>query len=168
MQRACVYMAVLAVLAGFFGKAWCEEPQAIDEAQMKAAVEAFSAGQEKQKAGDLKGAIEQWDHAIKLNPAYAGCMNHYSWFLAVDAPAELKDLDKALALALKAVELTKGHHKDIDDTLAEVYFQRKAYPEAVAWGKKALGEGLEGHSKKDYLEGQLAKFEKALKDSGAK
>jgi hypothetical protein len=82
-------------------------------------------------------------------------------------PRELRDPDKALVMAIKANELTEGKNRDILDTLAEIWFQKKDYARAVEFSRKSLEPGLQGHSGLKSLQRQLAKFEKALADATA-
>jgi hypothetical protein len=94
-------------------------------------------------------------------------LNHYAWFLVDTVPPELRNPDKALGMAGKANELTEGKNRDILDTLAEIWFQKKDYARAVEFSRKSLEPGLQGHSGLKSLQRQLAKFEKALADATA-
>lgn len=111
-----------------------------------------------EKGGDVASAASQYAAAIKLDPENAACLNHYAWFLAVTAPEKMRDPAKALKLALQAAKATGEKNRDILDTVAEVYFRIGDHARAVEYGKKALADGLEGHSKQKYLEAQLKKF----------
>jgi len=111
-----------------------------------------------EKGGDVTSAASQYAAAIKLDPENAACLNHYAWFLAVTAPEKMRDPAKALKLALQAAKATGGKNRDILDTVAEVYFRIGDHVRAVEYAKKALADGLDGHSKRKYLEEQLAKF----------
>ncbi|MCW8129479.1 MAG: hypothetical protein KIS92_03765 [Planctomycetota bacterium] len=162
-----VLMAGLAVFAAASGRLCAEEEPppkilerqpAVSEADREASKKMYDDAREIEKNGDVKTAASQYEAAIKLDPTHAACMNHYAWFLAVTAPPKLRDLAKAERLALQAAKVSGEKNRDILDTVAEVYFQKKEFARAVEWGKKALAEGLEGHSKKKYLEEQLDKF----------
>ena len=152
-------LIVLLVLATAALGLHAEDPQPAAPDASKAAHEA---GLALEKEKQIDAAIAKWEEAIKLDPKNWACLNHYAWFLAVTAPDGQKDLKKAEDLALRAAEASAWKNKDVLDTVAEVYFQRKQYAKAVETQKQALAEGLEGHSKTAYLEKQFKKFEEAL------
>ena len=142
-------------------------PEASEENQKKSK-ELLQEGLTIEKEKDIPAAIAKWEAALKLDGRNAACLNHYAWFLAVTAPEERRDAKKALELAIRAAQASAWRNRDILDTVAEVYFQLKQYEKAVETQKKALVDGLEGHSKPKYLEAQLQKFEKALEEAKKK
>ena len=142
---------------------FCHFLGAMEQPSADASKAAYESGLKVEKDGKLDDAITLWEKALELDPKNWACLNHYAWFLAVSAPADKKDLKKAEALALRAAEASGWKNKDVIDTVAEVYFQRKQFAQAVETQKKALADGLEGHSNRKYLEKQLQKFEEALK-----
>lgn len=141
----------------------CEDTPAVPDASKAA----YEAGLKIEKDGKLDDAIALWEKALELDAKNWACLNHYAWFLAVTAPADKKDLKKAEELALRAAEASAWKNKDVIDTVAEVYFQRKEFAKAVEMQKKALAEGLVGNSNRKYLEKQLQKFEAALAEKEA-
>jgi tetratricopeptide (TPR) repeat protein len=112
---------------------------------------------------DLDGAVAKYEEALRINPANADCLNHYAWFLAVDAPAGRKQVDRGIELALRAVQASEGMRPDILDTLAEAYFQKGDLARAAKIGRQAVRVQQESGSPKyqNYLQRQLAKFEQA-------
>jgi dienelactone hydrolase len=125
----------------------------------------YAEGKEAAKAKDWVTAEAKWKAALSLDPQSWEVLNHYAWFLVDTVPPELRDPDKSLGMAIKANELTEGKNRDILDTLAEIWFQKKDYARAVEFSRKALEPGLQGHAGLKGLQRQLAKFEKALADS---
>lgn len=124
----------------------------------------YKAGLDLQKQqNDLDGAIAKYEEALRVNPANADCLNHYAWFLAVEAPAERRKIDRGIELALRAVQASDGTRPDILDTLAEAYFQKGDFAKAAKVGRQAVRVQQESGSPKyrEYLQKQLAKFEQA-------
>ena len=127
----------------------------------------FKAGTQAAKAKDWSTTKAKWDEALRLDPKNWEILNHYAWFLVDTVPPEMRDADKALALALKASSLTGDKNKDVLDTVAEIWFYKKDFAKAVEYGRKALEPGLQGHTKTEYFEKQMVRFEKALAESKA-
>jgi dienelactone hydrolase len=127
----------------------------------------YAEGKEAAKAKDWVTAEAKWKAALSLDPQSWEVLNHYAWFLVDTVPPELRNPDRALGMAGKANELTEGKNRDILDTLAEIWFQKKDYARAVEFSRKSLEPGLQGHSGLKSLQRQLAKFEKALADATA-
>jgi tetratricopeptide (TPR) repeat protein len=164
-----IYQAWAGALNGRSGPAEPEkkpekktEKEPSEDAKIKSAA-FYQEGLRIQKQGDIPGAILKYEEALKLDPKNWACLNHYAWFLGVDAKGGFRDLKKALVLALRSAEASNWKNKDVIDTVAEVYFQKKEYEQAVKYGKMALKPGLVGNCKQNYLEKQLLKFTEALK-----
>ena len=135
---------------------------AISPEQVVQSTALYKAGLELQKTqNNLASAVGKYEAALQLNPTNADCLNHYAWFLAVDAPQELKNIDRGIALALRAVSASDGKRPDILDTLAEAYFQQGDIARAIETGRRAIRAQQESGSNKfkNYLERQQAKFE---------
>ena len=128
----------------------------------------YAEGKEAANKKDWASAEAKWKTALSLDPQSWEVLNHYAWFLVDTVPPELRDPDKALGMAIKANDLTAGKNRDILDTLAEIWFQKKDYARAVEFSRKSLEPGLQGHSGLKSLQRQLAKFEKALSASSLK
>lgn len=125
----------------------------------------YAEGKEAAKTKDWATAEAKWQAALSLDPQSWEVLNHYAWFLVDTVPPELRDPDKALVMAIKANDLVAGKNRDILDTLAEIWFQKKDYARAVEFSRKSLAPGLQGHSNMKSLQRQLAKFEKTLVES---
>ncbi|PCJ51909.1 MAG: hypothetical protein COA79_25050 [Planctomycetota bacterium] len=116
-----------------------------------------------QKKGRTKAGLAKYDQAIRIDPDNWACLNHYAWYLAVEAPKEDQDLKRALRMVVVSNKVQNQKNRDVLDTLAEIYHRMGRHKEAVAAQKMALMSGTVGNSKKGYLEQQLKKFEEKLK-----
>lgn len=64
-------------------------------------------------------------------------LNQVAWTIVDQEGVKRRDLDFALAAAIKADELTKGENAAILDTLARIYWDKGDKPNAIATQKKA-------------------------------
>ena len=141
-------------------------PQSSSPEKIARSTALYRAGLELQKKqNDLDGAVAKYEEALRENPANADCLNHYAWFLAVEAPAERRKIDRGIELGLLAVKASEGRRPDILDTVAEAYFQKGDIARAVEYGRKAIRAQQESKSDKykDYLKTQQKKFEAAAR-----
>lgn len=102
------------------------------------------------KAGDEDRMRSLLNRMVDQYPDNAELLNSYAWTCAEKG----WDLEKAEAIAARAVELSKGD-PGIMDTLAELQFRRGKVDAAVATIRQALAK-RPGDS---YLEGQLKRFQ---------
>ncbi len=89
---------------------------------------------------DNKTAFKYYDKALKLDPEDASVLNNYAWYIATSKIGELpdkKDLQKAVAMAKKAVENTSGEYHNLD-TYAWVLFLNGDFAEA----KRIMGQAV--------------------------
>jgi thiol-disulfide isomerase/thioredoxin len=103
------------------------------------------------KAGRPAAAADNYRELIELDPADPKPLNAFAWFCAKAG----HDLDEATEKALLAVKLSKGD-PGIIDTLAEVYYARGMYDEAIATINEAIAKDDDA-----YFRDQLKKFEEA-------
>jgi thioredoxin-like negative regulator of GroEL len=106
-------------------------------------------------AGNLDAAAEAHRELLALDPDNPKLLNAFAWFCAKEGVA----LDEATEKALLAVKLSDGDPA-IVDTLAEVYYARGMYDEAIATIQEAIAKDDDA-----YFREQLDKFEKA-RDTG--
>jgi len=116
------------------------------------------------RTGKPSEAIRFYEQAIKLDPRFAPAWNNLAWLLATVEDEVYRDPLRAVASALKAVELTGSRDADMLDTLAEAYFASGRFQDAVNAEQKALGAA--GGDKKHFRR-QLERFLKAL-DAGTR
>jgi len=104
------------------------------------------------KLGNADAAVAAYDRYVALHPDDPKALNGLAWFCGTRGIG----LDRALAAALKAVDLS-DRDPGIFDTLAEVYFARGEYDKAIVTAKEAL----ESDPDDQYFRDQVEKFEKA-------
>lgn len=122
-------------------------------AEAKAALGMIAYCQRRQ--GDNAGMIATYREMVSQNPEDVGTLNRFAWNAAKAGVA----LEEATDMALKAVALS-DEEAGVMDTLAEVYYARGMYPEAISWIRKAIAKEPDDK----YLQDQLAKFEKAAQE----
>ena len=102
------------------------------------------------------GVQDAWEKSLALEPDNAEVLNNLAWLYATCENEQLRDPNRALAMATLAVKLENLPH--IWDTLAESYYVNQMYSKAVEAGQNALALARENRS---YYEDQLEKFKKA-------
>jgi tetratricopeptide (TPR) repeat protein len=110
------------------------------------------------KLQNADAAVATYHKLVDRHPEDPSTLNGFAWFCAQRAIG----LDDALAVALKAADFS-GRDPGILDTLAEVYYARGEYEQAIAVGKEALDKEPDD----DYFKNQLEKFRKAKADADA-
>ena len=88
--------------------------------------------------GDMSEAIAQYQKALQINPDYAEAQENLAWVLATCPQAALRNGNKAVELAERANQLTKGVNPVVLVTLAAAYAEAGRFPEAVATAQRAL------------------------------
>ncbi len=101
-------------------------------------------------------AKNAYEKAILLQPDNYSALNNLAWILATSPKEESRDPERAVILALKAVELKPT--AQIMDTLAESLYASGKFEEAVIIGEKALHLAS---GDRTYFEAQLEKFRQA-------
>jgi tetratricopeptide (TPR) repeat protein len=110
------------------------------------------------KLGNDEAAVAGYYTLVEAEPDDPGTLNGFAWFCSQRGIG----LDQALPVALKAVELS-DRDPGILDTLAEVYFARGDYENALKIGKEALASDPDD----TYFQDQVEKYETALKKAGS-
>lgn len=112
-------------------------------------------------------AVADYERAIRLDPKDTWANNGLAWLLATCPVAAQRDGKKAVALATRARDLSKGNNPYVLGTLAAATAEAGDFDAAVAWQSKALAlfpaddPDLEGHrarlelyrTKQPYREG---------------
>jgi len=106
-----------------------------------------------QEAGKPEKAIEVYEKIIQEDQDQAVALNNLAWLLVTVPDESLRDKERGLRLAKRAVALERS--PVFLDTLAEAYFANDMLPEAIETMKEALSLAPEGRS---YYEEQLKKF----------
>ena len=107
------------------------------------------------RLGDPAEAIRSYEQAIQYDPQLAAAWNNLAWLLATAEEEVFRDPLRAVASALKAVELTNAKEPDMLDTLAEAYFAAGRLQDAVEVEQKALALGT---GDTEHYRRQLARF----------
>jgi len=105
---------------------------------------------ETEKYNEAKDAYER---ILKLDDNQATALNNLAWLLVTCPDEGLRDPQRALTLALKAVELEKI--PTFLDTLAEAYWANGSKERAIETIKEAISLEKEDSS---YYQGQLKRF----------
>jgi Zn-dependent protease with chaperone function len=106
-----------------------------------------------QEAGKHEKAIEMYEKIIQEDPDQAVALNNLAWLLVTVPDQTLRDHERGLRLAKKAVALDRS--PVFLDTLAEAYDVNGMPSEAVKTIQEALSLATEGTS---YYEKQMRKF----------
>ena len=106
-----------------------------------------------QEAGKHEKAMEAYEKIIQEDQDQAVALNNLAWLLVTVPDESLRDKERGLRLAKRAVALERS--PVFLDTLAEAYFANGKVSEAVKTIKEALSLATEGTS---YYEAQLKKF----------
>ncbi|MDR0969225.1 MAG: tetratricopeptide repeat protein [Lentimicrobiaceae bacterium] len=80
-----------------------------------------------------KEAYEAYEKVLKMNPDNSLVLNNYAYYLSLEGA----NLDKALQMAAKAVELDSENVSNID-TYAWVFYKLGRYEDALKWIEKAI------------------------------
>jgi TPR repeat protein len=83
-------------------------------------------------------ALETYDQLIAVNNKHQMAYNNFAWICVTAQDPKVRNPQKALPYALKAVELSKGRDPAELDTLARVYFMLGDPDKAIDFQKKAI------------------------------
>jgi len=109
------------------------------------------------RSGREKQALEAYEEGIKTATDEDELWNNASWIYSAAQDASLRNPQKALAYARKAVAMSNGKKAHILDSLGEALYANGLFDEAVATEKKAIA--LEPGE--DIYADQLKKFQAA-------
>ena len=101
-----------------------------------------------------------YEQAIQLSVIHSRALNNLAWLYATAPQPDLRDPQRALALAQRAASLEHAPH--VLDTLAECYFVNGRIAEAIQAEQKALDLADKG---KGYYEEQLERFKEAFSNA---
>jgi Zn-dependent protease with chaperone function len=115
-----------------------------------------------QELGKERETREIYEKIIALAPQRAVALNNLAWLLATSSDEGVRDPDRALDLARRAVTLERS--PGFLDTLAEAYFANGRVEEAIRTIEEALAGATENQS---YYEKQLKRFRESSREQGA-
>lgn len=87
---------------------------------------------------DVEEGIHHYGEAVRLKPAWREALNNLAWLLATCPAARYRDGERAVELATKAVEVTRGSDADTLDTLAAAYAEAGQFTKADAVAQQAI------------------------------
>jgi len=100
-----------------------------------------SLGLAKRQLGDWDGAVESLRRAVSINPEWLAPCVDLAWMLATSRSADQKAREEAVALAERAVKLTKQSDPAVLDTLGVAYAAAGKFDEAIRITRAALAAG---------------------------
>lgn len=89
-------------------------------------------------ARQIKPAISEFQRATELQPDFIVAFSRWSWILSAAPDASLRDGPKALELAQRANQLSRGENPSVLSVLAAAFAECKQFDEAIAVAQKAL------------------------------
>jgi tetratricopeptide (TPR) repeat protein len=113
------------------------------------------------RTGRERQSLATLEEGLKTAPDDDVMLNNAAWAYATAQDASLRNPQKALDYARKAVVLSKGEKANFLDTLAEALYANSQFDEAVTAEKKALA--LEPRS--PFFPDQLKKFQAAQRQA---
>ncbi len=96
-----------------------------------------------QTVGRRAGALKRFEMAVKLRPSAVGAHYGLAWIMATAPEEELRDGQRALEHARRAVQLSKDS-PFMADALAAAHAEVGEFAEAVKWQEKAVEMAADG------------------------
>jgi tetratricopeptide (TPR) repeat protein len=87
---------------------------------------------------EAEDAIRHYREAVRLKPEWVEALNNLAWLLATHPDARHRDGKRAVELATKAVEVTRGIDADALDTLAAAHAETGQFTKAVEVAQEAI------------------------------
>ena len=106
-------------------------------------------GQALLRLTEIERAAADFEKAIELKPNDALAYNNLAWYYAV-GPTNFRSPEKALPVALKADELTKTNHNELN-TLGVVYYRLGQLTNAIATLEQGIKADSAGGSAHDFF-----------------
>jgi Flp pilus assembly protein TadD len=94
------------------------------------------------RTGRVAEAIRHYEKAIQLSPDHIQARNDLAWILACHPDPSIRNGARAVALALRADQLSGGQNPVVIGTLAAGYAETGKFSDAVAAGKRACQTAL--------------------------
>jgi Flp pilus assembly protein TadD len=104
------------------------------------------------RTGDFKGAIQTYEKILTLEPDQAVSLNNLAWILVTSPDKSLRNPEKALVLARRAV--ARDRSPMFLDTLAEALYANGLASEAT----ETIKEAISGHGEETYYEANCGSF----------
>jgi tetratricopeptide (TPR) repeat protein len=114
------------------------------------------------RKGRLTEAVAEYGKTIDLQPTNAIALNNLAHVLAASPDDSIRNGERALSLAQKAVELSGGNSPDFLETLSISYANLGRFPDAIAAAQKALQLPNSSSAKAGSLRAKLDLYEKQV------
>jgi tetratricopeptide (TPR) repeat protein len=88
--------------------------------------------------GQTAEALAHWRDSIRLQPNHAPVLRRAAWVLATSPDAAIRNGGEALALAIRAVEISGEKDARMLDTLAAAYAEQGQFTDAALTARRAL------------------------------
>jgi tetratricopeptide (TPR) repeat protein len=147
--RRTFILAVLCVTA--ISYSYAQQKETVDEHCSRA--HALST------AGNLKGAIAEYQAALRLDPNSVEALNNLALLYTTATDPALRDPAKALKFALQAVALDNAKIADHLNTLAKAYDANGDHQNAILMEQRALNFLTEDSSRRHAFEADLARYQ---------
>ena len=86
----------------------------------------------------LERAIAFWEQAIQVNPEDYACLSRLAWVYATEEDREYRNGERAVELALRAINLKEESEVDDLETLAAAYAEAEDFPQAMLFQQNAI------------------------------
>jgi len=103
----------------------------------------FRLGDALYELGHTAEALAHWRDGIRLQPNDVRTLERAAWVLATSPDAALRNGDDALALVVRAVEISGGGDARLLDTLAAAYAEKGEFSTAALTAHRALARATE-------------------------
>jgi protein O-mannosyl-transferase len=111
-----------------------------------------------------KEAIREYEHAARISSQDPLARNNLAWLLATSSDASIRDGDRAIELAKRAVQLSRGKDPNYLRTLAAACAESGRFPEAKETAQQALqvAEKRSNSALANALRDEIALYELSL------
>lgn len=90
------------------------------------------------QAGDVRGAISQWQTSLQIDSHDGNALNNLAWILATNPDDSVRNGSRAVQLAESATKLPGGDTPIVQRTLAAAYAESGDFARAIATGQHAV------------------------------
>lgn len=114
------------------------------------------------KTGRIEEAIKHYYEVLRLAPDSPEALSHLAWIMVTCGDHEVRDVPKAIELAIRASDITSHERIDILEILAAIYAEAGQFEDAIVIGQKAL-EVAQSQQRVQIIEGiknRLALYQK--------
>lgn len=89
------------------------------------------------QSGDARRAIEEWETSLRIDPSDGNALNNLAWVFATSPDDSIRNGDRAVNLAEKAVALPGGETPMVLRTLAAAYAENRQFDKAADTAERA-------------------------------